>query len=61
MSTRGGVCIQGEGGLHHGGLGRPPPQSNTMGCGQQVGGMHPTGMHSCFNAVAAVVAYRLVP
>ena len=33
-----GVCIQG-------GFDGPPP--STMGYGQQVGGMHPTGMHSC--------------
>ena len=26
--------------------GRHPP-ADTMGCGQQVGSMHPTGMHSC--------------
>ena len=42
---RGGVCLQG--GLHPGGLGRPPRQSDTTGCGQQAGGTHPTGMHSC--------------
>ena len=53
-----GVCIQWGGGgggsasrwkrdLHPGGLGRPPPPSDTMGYGQQAGGTHPTGMHSC--------------
>ena len=53
-----GVCIQGrvwsasEGGavcihrgLHPGGLGRSP--MDTIGYGQQAGGAHPTGTHSC--------------
>ena len=35
-----------HGGLLPGGLGRPP-ESDTMGYGQQAGSMHPTGMHSC--------------
>ena len=36
-----------QGGLHLGGLGRPPRDTwDTMEYGQQVGGMHPTGMHS---------------
>ena len=42
----GGVCIRGQGGLslskgglHPGGLGRPP------GYGQQAGGTHSSGMH----------------
>ena len=39
-----GVCIQGWGGLHPGGLGRPP--WDTTGYGQKAGGTHPTGMHS---------------
>ena len=29
-------------------LGRHPPAQCMLGYGQQVGGMHPTGMHSCF-------------
>ena len=33
------------GGLHPG-TGRPPPR-DTTGYGQQAGGTHPTGMHSC--------------
>ena len=37
-SRAGGVCIGG-------GLGRPSP--DTTGYGQQTGGTHPTGMHSC--------------
>ena len=44
-----GICIQ-AGGLPPGGLGRPPfPRDtwDTMGYGQQVCSMHPTGMHSC--------------
>ena len=52
------VCIQGGGGLHPGGLyqrglhlgglGRPPSiPLDTMGCSQQAGETHPTGMHSC--------------
>ena len=28
--------------------GRHPPAQCVLGYGQQVGGMHPTGMHSCF-------------
>ena len=39
----GDVCIRG--GLHPGGMGRPP--LNTTGYGQRAGGSHPTGMHSC--------------
>ena len=27
---------------------RYPPQQCMLGCGQQVGGTHPTGMHSCY-------------
>ena len=38
----GGVCMGG-------GLGRPSTQSDTMGYGQRAGGMHPTGMHSCYD------------
>ena len=34
----------GGGGLHPGGWTDPP---RYMGYGQQVGSMHPTGMHSC--------------
>ena len=29
-------------------LGRHPPAQYMLGCGQQAGGMHPTGMHSCY-------------
>ena len=51
-----GVCLgvgclpRGRRDLHPGGLGRPPlpPPSDTTGYGQQAGGTHPTGMHSCF-------------
>ena len=53
-----GVCIQGEGvciwgmGLHPGRwVGQTPLPTrdtwDTMGYGQRVGGMHPTGIHSC--------------
>ena len=28
---------------------RQTPPSDTTGCGQQVGGTHPTGMHTCFS------------
>ena len=38
-----GVCIRGMG------VGQTPP--STMGYGQQAGGTHPTGMHSCFENV----------
>ena len=27
----------------------PPPELNTTGYGQQAGGTHPTGMHSCLS------------
>ena len=46
----GGIYIQG-GGLHRGGgeAGQNPSDTwDTAGCGQQAGGMHPTGMLSCF-------------
>ena len=36
-----------RGSAYRGQLGRPPP--NTTGYGQQVGGTHPTGMHSRLN------------
>ena len=42
-----GVCL---GGLHAGGLGETPPTSTAYG--QQAGGIHPTGMHSCFENVS---------
>ena len=45
----GEVCIQGvlqSGGLHSGGWADPPPCDATR-YGQQSGGTHPTGMHSC--------------
>ena len=35
-----------RGGLHLGGVEQTPPLV-TLGHGQQVGGVHPTGMHSC--------------
>ena len=35
-------------GIHPSPLGRhPSPYPSTMGYGQQAGGTHPTGMHSC--------------
>ena len=51
-------CIQG--GLHPGrGLGRPPPPpSDTIGYGQQAGGTHPTGMHSCFKRFSSTNVSR---
>ena len=42
------------GGLHPGGLGRPP-QSDTMGYGKWMGGMHPTGIHSCIYSILIVL------
>ena len=42
-----GPCLQG--GLHPGGLGRPPPQT------RKAGGMHPTVMFSCFYYLLKVV------
>ena len=42
----GGSASRWKRGLHPGGIGRTPP-SDTMGYGQQAGGTHPTGMHSC--------------
>ena len=42
-----GVCLQG--GVHLKGVGQIPRDTwDTMGYGQQAGGMHPTGRHSCF-------------
>ena len=49
-SVHRGVCIRGVhggGGLHPGGLGRPPAPSETTGYGHRLGGTHPTGMRSC--------------
>ena len=49
-ASRGGLHLGGlplEGVCIHGGLGRPPGW-DIMGYCQQVGGMHPIGMHSCF-------------
>ena len=40
------LCPMEGGGLHPGGLGRPPP-SDTTRYGQRADGTHPTGMHSC--------------
>ena len=44
----GGVCL-GDGGLSAQGVWgmADTAQPNTMGYGQQVGGTHPTEMHSC--------------
>ena len=45
-------------GLPKGGLGKLPTPKNTWdttGYGQQAGGMHPTGMHSCFNIKSGYV------
>ena len=39
-----GICIQE--GLHLGGWADLPPQ-DTTGHGQEAGGTHPTGMHTC--------------
>ena len=39
-----GVCMQGRGSASRG-VGQTPP--STMGYGQETGGTHPTGMHSC--------------
>ena len=42
-----------RGGLHPEGLGRPPQDTwDTMAYGHQAGGMHPTGMHSCYRLQA---------
>ena len=59
-SASGGVCHQGgglpprgvfiQGVLPRGGGADPP---STTGYDQQAGGMHPTGMHSCFSGVYA--------
>ena len=51
-----GRSASGGGGLHRGGVvciqggwaDHAPPPSDTTGYGQQAGGMHPTGMHSCY-------------
>ena len=55
VSAKGGgwtVCPEGclPGGFACGGVGQTPPTST--GYGQQAGGMHPTGMHSCFENVS---------
>ena len=50
-STSSDFCIQGvciQGGLHLWGFWAAPPL-DTMGYGQRMGCMHPTGMHSCSN------------
>ena len=53
----GGLHAGGEGGLHpggglhQGGADPPSPPWDSMGYGQQAGGTHPTGMHSCFHFV----------
>ena len=43
-----GVCLQE--GLHSGGQidRQTPPRPSTTGYGQQAGGTHPMGMHSCY-------------
>ena len=51
-ASRGGLHPGGSAsraGLHRKGrgLGRSLPKSDTTGRGQQAGGTHPTGMHSC--------------
>ena len=50
ICLRGVVCIRG--GLHWGLGGWADPLSDTMGCGQQAGGTHPTGMHSCLTIIS---------
>ena len=42
-----GVCLKGVGQ-------NPPPQLNTVGYGQQAGGTHPTGMHSCSETATVI-------
>ena len=43
-----GVCIEDGGSASRGGWADPPPPpQSTTGYGQQAGGTHPTGMHSC--------------
>ena len=64
-----GVCLSTVVGLHLGGLlagglhlgsGRTPRlKSDTMGYGQQAGGIHPTGMHSCLFCVSAEVGCQI--
>ena len=39
-------------------MGRPP-QWDTTGYGQQAGGTHPTGMHSCLNIILLLSCIRV--
>ena len=51
-----GLCRRLPPGLPTGELGRHPPSApRYMGYGQQAGGTHPTGMHSCFNIDSCIV------
>ena len=55
-ASRGGVCIQG--GSASRGVGQTTPHSwNTTGYGQQGGGTHPTGMHSCYSILINVTIF----